>query len=353
MAAPAPRRFPFSLLPGPRVAAAPAEPADRREHRVIAGCEAAGRSAEDPPHRAVYNSLYRILGAIQATRGSLGSDEDLLACLVVQHVCNRYGSRLVGQAIAPLVDAAIEREGYTRVPDREAPVLISLRGASAAGKSSLRPVIKQIMREQVARVLHNTYARYVETMYMYFVVTPPEETVERGWQRALERGRYKAVEDFLGHSVEAHTGMPKILFKWLAYTRPEHRYHFLDNSVPKGTFPRIIALDNQTEMTILDPAAFIDIERYQKIDINAASPDEVYPRAQVMDVAANCGFLGECIRRIPTVAFVEPASGTAYARSRSGAFELLDVAAFRRMLEESEIASVFRQIAPQLLERNA
>jgi hypothetical protein len=430
-AAPAPRRFPFSLLPGPRVAAAPAEPVDRREHRVIAEYKAAGRSAEDPLRRAVYNSLYRILGAIQATRGSLGSDLELLAGLVVQHVCNRYGSRLIGQAIALLVDAAIERESYARVPDREPPILISLKGASAAGKSSLRPVIKQIMREQgiepdgyatispdvwrrllldydalgpaykyaghltsrermvidgkldryirdkadrnqaiphllvdrfrfdsfsskqVARVLHNTYARYVETMYMYFVVTPPEETVERGWQRALERGRYKAVEDFLGHSVEAYAGMPKIFFKWLPYTRPEYRYHFLDNSVPKCTFPRTIAFGNRTEMTIRDPAAFVDIERYQKIDINAASPDEVYPPAPVMDVAANCGSLGECIRRIPTVAFVEPASGTAYARSRGGAFELLDAAAFRRMLDEPEIASVFGEIAPHLVERGA
>ena len=426
--APARRRFPFSLLPG-KAPAAPAEPVEAREHRVIAEYKAAGRAAGDPLQRAVYNSLYRILGAIQATRGSLGSDLELLAGLVCRHVCNRYGSRLIGQAIAPLVEAAIEREGYARVPNREAPVLISLKGASAAGKSSLRPVIKQIMREQgiepdgyatispdiwrrllldydslghaykyaghltsrelividgkldryirdkaersgaiphllvdrfrfdsfsseqVARVLHNTYARYVDTMYMYFVVTPPEQTVERGWRRALERGRYKAVEDFLGHSVEAYTGMPKIFFKWLAYTRPAYRYFFLDNSVPKGTFPRTIAFGSQTEMTVLAPAAFVDIERYQKIDINAASPEEVYPPAQVMDVAANCGFLRECIRRIPTVSFVEAASGTAYARSRGGAFELLDAATLRRMLDDPEIASVFREIAPQLLGR--
>lgn len=145
--------------------------------------------------------------------------------------------------------------------------------------------------------------------------------------------------------------MPKIFFKWLACTRPAYRYFFLDNSVPKGTFPRTIAFGSQAQMTVLDPPAFADIERYQKIDINAASADEVYPPAQVMDVAANCGFLKECIRRIPTVDFVEPASGTAYARSRGGAFELLDAAAFRRMLDEPEIASVFREIAPQLIER--
>jgi hypothetical protein len=91
--------------------------------------------------------------------------------------------------------------------------------------------------EKVGRVLHDTYARYVDTMYMYFIVTPPEETVERGWQRALERGRYKAVEDFLAHGVEAYRGMPKLLFKWLASPRPDFRYVFLDNRVPKGQLP--------------------------------------------------------------------------------------------------------------------
>ncbi len=429
--APPRRRFPFNLLPAAKPAAAPAESVAACEQRVIAEYKAAGRSAQDPLQRAVYNSLYRILGAIQATRGRLGADPELLAGLVARHVANRYGSRLIGQAIAPLVDAAIEREGYARVPNREAPVLISLKGASAAGKSSLRPAIKQIMREQgiepdgyatispdiwrrllldydslgaackyaghltsreimvidgkldryirdkaersraiphllvdrfrfdsfsteqVARVLHNTYARYVDTMYMYFVVTPPEETVERGWRRALERGRYKAVEDFLGHSVEAYTGMPRLFFKWLAHTRPTYRYAFLDNSVPKGTFPRTIAFGTQAEMTVLDPAALIDIERYQKIDINAGSPDEVYPPAQAMEVAANCGFLKECLRRIPCVNFVEPSSGATYARSRGGAIELLDPAACERMFAQPEIASIFREIAPHLVERGA
>jgi thymidylate kinase len=424
---PVSRPFPLNLFRGRRAPAKPAESLQESEQRVVAGYKTAGLGAEDPLQRAIFKSLYRVLGVILATRGRLGADQDLLARLVCRHVCNHYGSQLIGQEIAPLVDAAIENEGYTRVCNRHAPVLISLKGPSAAGKSSLRPTLKQIMREQgiepdgyatispdiwrrllldyeslgparkyagqltsrelmiidgkldryvrfkanrdhaiphilvdrfrfdsfsdadVARVLHNTYAKYVDTMYMYFIVTPPEETVERGWQRALQRGRYKAVEDFLDHSVEAYTGMPKLLFKWLAYRRLKYRYVFLDNRVPKGTFPKTIAFGNQSEITIHDPVAFIDIERYQKIDIHARSREEVYPPAAVMAASRNTRFLKECIRRIEVVNFVDWASGTAYLRARNGVFEVLDTALFARVLTDEEAVAVFGEIAPRVV----
>ena len=405
-----------------------AESPEAFEQRIIAGFKAAGLATDDALRRAVFKSLYRVLGAIAVKRGRLGADRELLARLVSQQVCNDFGSRRIGESIAPLIDAAIVREAYVRPPYREAPVLISLKGASAAGKSSLRPMIKQIMREQgmapesyvtvspdiwrrllldyaslgaaykyaghltgrelmvidgkldryirrkanrdkamphllvdrfrfdsfssekVARVLHNTYASHVDTLLMYFVVTPPEATVERGWLRGLERGRYKAVEDFLGHSVEAYTGMPKILFKWLAYKRPHFRYFFLDNSVPKGTFPSTIAFGNQAEMTLYDPVALINIERYQKININATSPSAVYPSAEVLALNANCGFLKECLRRIPIVNFAHPGSSQAYLCARKGRFELIDPAGLQRALVKPELRGILFEIAPEVLE---
>jgi hypothetical protein len=183
-------------------------------------------------------------------------------------------------------------------------------------------------------------------MYMYFVVTPPEDTVERGWQRALERGRYKAVEDFLGHSVEAYTGMPKILFKWLAHARPDYRYFFLDNRVPKGSFPKTIAFGSQAEMTIHDPVALVDVERYQKVDIHARARPEVYPPGRDLSVGANAGFLHECLRRIPRVSFVD-AGGKTYLRASGGVFEVLDAAALAQVMTDAQLAEVLREIAPQ------
>ena len=406
--------------------AAPESPAER-DYRIIASYKAMGLAATDPLLRATCKSLYRVLGAIAGKRGRLGADQDLLAKLVSRHVCNSHGSQIIGELIAPLVDAAIEREGYARVATRERPVLISLKGASAAGKSSLRPMLKQVMEEQgidadgyatispdvwrrqlldyeslgpaqkyaghltsrelmvidgkldryirdkanrvgaiphllvdrfrfdsftaerVGRVLHDTYAKYVDTMYMYFIITPPEATVERGWQRALERGRYKAVEDFLGHGVEACRGMPKLLFKWLASPRSDYRYVFLDNRVPKGTFPKTVARGDRHGMSIYDPLALVDIERYQKINIHAGSPAQVYPPAAEMAVAANCGFLRECVRRIPRIELIEPASGIAYLRVSRDRVDILDATVLARALGNAELATALTAMAPGIV----
>jgi hypothetical protein len=421
----APRRWFGAWRAEKRPSKAPESMADR-EYRIVASYKGLGLGTDDALRRAMYKSLYRVLGAIAGKRGRLGADQDLLAKLVARHVCNNWGSQVIGALIAPMVDAAIEREGYARVATQAAPVLISLKGASAAGKSSLRPMLKQVLREQgiaadgyatispdvwrrqlldygslgpahkyaghltsrelmvvdgkldryirdkadrdhaiphllvdrfrfdsftaekVALVLHETYARYVHTMYMYFVITPPEETVPRGWQRAQERGRYKAVEDYLAHGVEAYRGMPKIFFKWLASPRPDYRYFFLDNRVPRGSFPKTIARGDRDGMVIYDPLAFVDIERYQKIDIHAGAPEELYPPPAELAVAANCGFLKECVRRIATLEFVDRESDTAYLRARRGSFEVLDAALLERVLEDAELAVALGEIAPGL-----
>lgn len=424
-APPTPRSF-ASRLFGRRLPAAPIEPPQEREHRAIIGFKAAGLAATDPLERAVFKSLYRVLGAVASRRGRLCADLELLGRLVTQNVCNTYGSQLIGLTLTPLIDAAIDREGYRRVCNRASPVLISLKGASAAGKSSIRPMIKRLMREtgiesdgyatispdvwrrllldydslgparkyaghltsrevmaidakldryisnraqqagaiphllvdrfrfdsfsskEVEWVLHQTYTRYVATLHMYFVVTPPEETVERGWQRALERGRYKAVEDFLGHCVEAYAGMPRMLFKWIVYPHIDYRYYFLDNRVPKGTFPTSIAFGHRTHMTICDPVGLVAIRRYEHIDIHARCRDELYPDGYRRDIADETSFLRECLRRIPVVTFVDGPGGAPYLEFRDGTPALLDAASLDRLAIDPDFASIIREIAPRL-----
>jgi hypothetical protein len=421
------RAFPFNLLPGRSRPAVAEESRAEREQRIAAGYKATGLAAAAPLERAIHRGLYRVFGCFMASAGYVVADRDLLVKLVVRQVCNRYGSRMIGAIIAPLVEAAIDKEGYARVPIQPAPILFSLKGASAAGKSSLRPMLKQLMREQgiapesyatispdvwrrilldyealgaarkyagyltsrevalidgkldryiqakagrdggiphlmvdrfrfdsfsgeqVERLLDATYARYVDTMYMYFVVTPPEQTVERGWLRALERGRYKAVEDFLGHSVEAYTGMPKILFKWLAHRRPAYRYFFLDNRVPKGTFPRTFAYGEQDRMCVYDPLPFVNIERYQKIDTYAISPADVFPSAEALAVERNLGFLKECIRRIPVLEFISPEDEQPYLRFTAGHACVVDEAGLAGVMADTECAALFRCLLPTVV----
>jgi len=423
-----PRRFPFSLYEWrSRKKSTPHKlTAEDAEQHCVAGYKAAGLSGSDPLQQAIYQSLYRVLGALLATRGYIGSDSGFLEKTVADHVCNRYGSQLIGAEIARLMATAIDQEQYIRVRAQPAPVMFSLKGTSAAGKSSLRSMLKQFIGDQkiaaegyatispdiwrkflldydalgaatkyagyltsrevamidgkldryiqeqaernraiphlvidrfrfdsfsskhVPRILDATYAKYVETVYMYFVVTPPEETVERGWRRALDCGRYKAVEDFLGHCVEAYTGMPLILFRWLAHPRPDYRYVFLDNRVPKGTFPEVCAHGNRDAMIIHDPRIFINVERYKKINVFATSPDEVYHRPAEMTVANNMGFLKECIRKIPDVRFIGRTDEAPCLHTIRGKLERVDAASLATFAAHEEVAEIMALVLQEL-----
>jgi len=402
------------------------ETTQERQLRVISSFKDRGLSTDDSFESAVYRSLYRVLGSIVSTRGYLGKDKDMLVELITTHICSRYGSRLIGEQVDTWVKQGVKDEGYSLIPDAQNPILISLKGSSAAGKSSLRPMLRQMMHElgidkdgygtispdiwrrllldydslgeaykyagrltsyeviiidakldhyirgkaqhrkstphlvvdrfrfdsfaseKITRILHSTYASYVDTMYMYFVVTPPEDTVERGWERGQVRGRYKSVEDFLGHCIEAYAGMPKLLFKWLANNRPRFVFEFLDNSVAKGNYPTMIARGTQGHMDIFDPIAFINIERYQKINVMARSADMVYPELQVLEVAKNIGFLQKCIRKIENIRFLDLNSDKVYVTVTSGKYQVTDVELFAVRLLDPDMSSIFLQLAPDI-----
>jgi len=404
-----------------------AQTRQEREFELINNFKQQGLGADEELAAAVYRSLYRILGSIATTRGFIGNDPTYLQNICVRHACNYLGSREIGRKVGALVDRAIEIEGYDRIADAEKPILISLKGASAAGKSSLRPMLQKMMAqlgieaqgygtispdiwrrmlidysalgdsykyagrftshevniidtrldhyirakadarksiphlmvdrfrfdsfasEKITRVLHRTYVRYIDTMYMYFVVTPPEATVERGWERGQVRGRYKAVEDFLGHCVEAYAGMPKLLFKWTANRTPTYFFEFLDNSVPKGTYPTLIARGTQGKMQIYQLHSLIDIDRYQRINVLATRPEQVAAPAQQLRVANNLGFLRQCIKRFALIEFIDNHSERCYLAIRRGSFEVCDAPLFQRNLAHDCLRETLEQLAPDLL----
>ncbi|MCP4877017.1 MAG: hypothetical protein GY896_16280 [Gammaproteobacteria bacterium] len=405
----------------------PAQSRQEREFELINSYKQLGLAASDELTAAVYRSLYRVLGSIATTRGFIGNDPDYLEKICVRHACNYLGSRDIGARVGILVNQAIEAEGYERIADADKPILISLKGASAAGKSSLRPMLSEMMSklgiddqgygtispdiwrrmlldydalgesykyagrftsheinlvdnkldhyirakaehrhsiphlmvdrfrfdsfasEKITRVLHKTYVRYIDTMYMYFIITPPEATVERGWERGLVRGRYKAVEDFLGHCVEAYAGMPKLLFKWLASKKPQYFFEFLDNSVAKGTYPELVARGTQGKMQIYQVECLIDIERYQRINVLATSPEQVAAPVELLEVSRNLGFLKQCIARFKLIEFIDKDSDSSFLVIRSGSFEVSNTKLFRQNMVNETLREIITLLAPDLL----
>ncbi|MCE8018440.1 hypothetical protein HOP62_20365 [Halomonas sp. MCCC 1A17488] len=120
---------------------------EERHHDAIQAIKQRGLAAQDELEQAVYKSAYRVLSSIAAAQGHIGMDREVLARLITRHAGNDYGSRLIGQLVAPHVERAIEQEGYDRVPLADEPILVSLKGASAAGKSSLRHLLRHTLQD--------------------------------------------------------------------------------------------------------------------------------------------------------------------------------------------------------------
>ncbi len=120
----------------------------------------------------------------------------------------------------------------------------------------------------------NLLTRFGHIVYLFFMLTPPGSLVERAWNRGLEVGRYKAVDDTLGHAVEAYSGMPELFFTWAQRTDKRVHFEFLDNSVQLGERPRTVAFGWNGEMNVLDVGGMLDVERYRRVDIDATGPEQ-------------------------------------------------------------------------------
>ncbi|MFY0992918.1 hypothetical protein [Halomonas sp. C05BenzN] len=118
-----------------------------RHHDAIMDIKHRGLAAREELEQAIYKSTYRVLNSIAGVQGHIGVDREVLARLITRHACNDFGSRHLGRMIAPHVERAMQCEGYGRIPCAGEPILISLKGASAAGKSSLRHLLRNTLQD--------------------------------------------------------------------------------------------------------------------------------------------------------------------------------------------------------------
>ena len=132
----------FFALHSPK-ASPPIEPAADRERR-IAGEWHRKAATGNRLDVACFDALHHIATGVMSRRGRLVGDKALLTELAVTLVCNDYGSEVIGEAIVPYVREAIAREGYRLLPRQEKPVVMNVKGASASGKSTMRPRQKSL-----------------------------------------------------------------------------------------------------------------------------------------------------------------------------------------------------------------
>jgi hypothetical protein len=125
----------------------PREAAEQRERRTILEWSSKAQAADDRLEQSCFRALSRIVTAIMARRGRLFADRELLTDLAVRLVCNDFGSEAIGDAIAPFIREAALREGYLALSPQERPVIMNVKGASASGKSTMRPLQRTLARK--------------------------------------------------------------------------------------------------------------------------------------------------------------------------------------------------------------
>ncbi len=398
-----------------------------REDDHVERWQVAAAAADDPAAAAGYQSLLRTLAVVVGKRGRLVGDVELLSGLALRDFGNGYGSKFIGDRLTELVRSAARAEGFKILPAREKPVIMNVKGASAAGKSTLRPQQKHLaevlgldwtdfalispdifrkylldyasldeavryagsltgheieivdlklddyMAEKAARgdmphLLIDRFrfdsfspqtteaqggrllTRFGDVVYMFFMITPPEETVERAWLRGQQVGRYKAVDDLLYHNIEAFSGMPDLFFTWALREGKQVHYEFLDNSVKKGDRPRTIAFGFNREINIFDIPAMLNVERYKRVNVDAASRDEVFPSKDDMSPSRNTGFLKECLRKLHAVRLADQASGEVYAWIEQGVAVAVNLSALKRALQDNEVQAALAAVMPALVD---
>ncbi len=389
---------------------------------LIAAWNKVAHGTGDSTQKSIHRALARVASALIVRHGRLWGPRELLAALVTDMACNEAGSDAIGTLIEPWVLEGAVKEGFRILPRQESPVVMNTKGASAAGKSTLRPLqraltaeigvdwsdfslispdiwrkqlldynslgenfryagpftgeelrvidlkLDRYMADKAARggMTHmlidrfrfdsfapdsdeagsNLLTRFGRTVYLFFVITPPDSLVERAWARGLEFGRYKAVEDTLGHGVEAYAGMGQIFTTWVRRRDKRVHFEFLDNTVALGERPRTVAFGWNDILRILDVKSLIDVERFRRVDTDARSAAAIWRNPSELVPGNNLGFLRQCMGEFREIQFVHPATGRVYLQVSGGAPAWVDRGVFEEVTRNLDTRTGLQAVVP-------
>ena len=145
-AAPVRKRIGFAFLArGKRREDADAPGA--REARIAAQWDAKAHACADPLQACACRALARVLFALLVRHGRVWGSREMIVNLALDIACNECASDAIGRLIEPWLAEAVRAEDYRRLPRQERPVVMNTKGASASGKSTLRPLQRRLASE--------------------------------------------------------------------------------------------------------------------------------------------------------------------------------------------------------------
>ena len=110
-----------------------------RALRHLDGWQVRAARSGDGLEIATCEALRTVISGVVARQHTVIRDAALLRGIARTLVSNGYGSRRIGELIGPWIDAVVEARGFRRLAAQDHPVVMNVKGASASGKSTIRP----------------------------------------------------------------------------------------------------------------------------------------------------------------------------------------------------------------------
>jgi len=122
-------------------------PSERAEVGALKTWRAQLNTEDDALTRACLQALLAVVGGIVGQRGRLMADKAMITKFALNMVSNGYGSTQVGTWVDPIIAQAAKAEGYRYLPTQAKPFFMNVKGASAAGKSTVRPAQRKLAQK--------------------------------------------------------------------------------------------------------------------------------------------------------------------------------------------------------------
>jgi hypothetical protein len=123
----------------PPAAEAPREDLATRALRHLESWQRRAAECGEALEIAACEALRTVVSGLIARQNAIIRDPSLLKAIAGTLVSNGYGSRRIGEQIEPWIAAVVEAHGYRRLAPQDHPVVMNVKGASASGKSTIRP----------------------------------------------------------------------------------------------------------------------------------------------------------------------------------------------------------------------
>src|ERR1700722_2260218 len=133
----------FSRWRSVRVAPSPEAPG-LPAPTLVAEWEARSRSSVAAVEATVTRVLARVVAALLIKHDSIWLGREIIARLTADMATNELASDAIGRLMDLWLPAAAHIEGYRLLPQQGQPVVMNIKGPSAAGKSTIRPLQKAL-----------------------------------------------------------------------------------------------------------------------------------------------------------------------------------------------------------------